>query len=292
MTFIRFYFKPENPVDYGKLEIKVEGNDFSEILTENDRTVIEDNWDRLRKERGDKVFSRPGGLGTLYEVKDGVFTFRPTEFKVYIAVTNSYEGRLLSPSVYDNMRISAVGATLRLLDGSVFVHRRSPNVTHAKNMIDSSVAGLAPVDQLGITIDFKKALLEKLKRELKITEAEVKRLDFRGVHSSYDPDFSAMFDFSMDVALERGHIEERVDRSYFGEHFFVPSDKLPDFVVEHFANKRDMIGDGCANILASLDDAVFRETVGLIRKGMDNGVIQFGRLENGLFVPESPGLSL
>ena len=286
MTFIRFFYKPEKPVDYIKLEARVGGNDFSEVFTDRDKYVVEKNWEKLRVERGDKVFSKPGGLGSLLDTKDNVFTYKPTEFKAYIATTQTYQDRLLSPQVYDRMRVSAVGAVLKLADGNVFIHKRSSNVTHAGNMIDSSVAGLAHYDHEIGSINFRKSLFEKLRRELKIKDDEIKSIAFTGVHSSYDPDFSGMVDFAVETNLHARDIEERIDKSYFGEHFFVPNDKLANFVFEHYAIEKDMIGDGCATILASLDHNVFLGIVEKIRRQLDNGIIQFGRLENGLFVPE------
>ena len=186
------------------------------------------------------------------------------------------------------MRIGAVGAALKLVDGNVFVHKRSPNVTHAKNMIDSSVAGLAHYDQSIEKLNFQKSLLEKLHRELKINDSEVKSVTFTGVHSSYDPDFSGMVDFALESNLEKGHIEERIDRSYFSEHYFVPSHNLSDFIIDHFAIREDMIGDGCATLLASLDHTTFIQTVDKIREYHRAGdIIDFGRLENGFFIPEA-----
>jgi len=284
MPNIRFFYKPEKPLEYNELLVKVSGNDFSDMLTFGDRAVIENNWKKLREEKGDKVFSRPGGLGSLVDTKNNIFTYRPTEFKVYVAVTLTYQDKLLNNLVYDNMRVSAVGAVLKLADEKVFVHRRSINVTHAKSMVDSSVAGLVHFDYSIGNLNFQKSLFEKLHRELKIKDEEVKNVAFTGVHSSYDPDFSGMADFAVETVLESGDIEERIDKNYFGEHYFIPVNKLADFVFNYYAVKRDMIGDGCAAILASLDHNLFFEAVRKINEHLDGKVIQFGRLDNGLYI--------
>ncbi len=283
MSRIQFFYKPEKPVDYKDLRFQVAGSDFSDILTEEDRRIRNDIWGELVKEKKEKIFSRPGGLGCLVDTRDSVLTFRPTDFMTYVATSRSHARRSLSKQVYDNMRVSAVGGTLKLADSLVFIHRRSSNVTHAADKLDSSIAGLAHINEDG-KIDFRKALFEKLQRELKIKEGEIKNLAVTGVHSSYDPDFSGMVDFAVETNLHARDIEERIDKSYFGEHFFVPNDKLANFVFEHYAIEKDMIGDGCATILASLDHNVFLGIVEKIRRQLDNGIIQFGRLENGLYI--------
>lgn len=283
MKKIQFFYKPENPVDYNTLKVEVKGNDLSDILNEEDRDIRNDIWGKLVKERGSKVFSRPGGLGCLTDISNNNLIFRPTDFMTYVATSTSYGTETeLSQKVYDNMKISAVGGTLKLADDLVFIHRRSMNVTHARGMLDSSVAGLAHIDSNG-KIDFQKALLEKLQRELKLKDEEIKKIQLTGLHNSYSPDFSGMVDFVIESSLEKGHLEERIDKDYFSEYNVILQELVPWFVVYHYAVKEDMIGDGAANLLASCDHKTFLSIVGLLKQYGHK--IEFGKLENSLFVP-------
>lgn len=282
MNRIRFYFKPDKPVDCQNIETKVLKKEFLEIFGKKDYEEIERIWEKLKKERGNAIFSRPNRLGSLYDTQNGIFSYKPTDFKTYLAATNSYADKLLSQAVYNNMRISSVGGVVRLADGNIFVHRRSKKVTHVKDYIDSSVAGLAAIDSIG-NINFKAAILEKLERELKIVQSEIKSLRVSAVHESHNSDFSGMCDFVIDTELEAKEVNERVDKEYFGEYFIVPSVKLPEFIIDHFLIQQDMSGDGCATLLASLEHKIFLETVNRLRKAGKR--IEFGQLENGIFVP-------
>lgn len=278
---IEFFYKSKTPVDVSSLIINIYDKDFSEIIKATDNPIIEEVWQRLRQERGDKIFSKPRSLGTLYDARGNVLTFRPTEFKVYITTTLSYEQRSLSQQIYDSMRVGAVGVCVRTVDGFTFVHRRSAHVTHARNLIDSSVAGFVPINQSG-KLDFSNAVYEKLKRELKINPEEVKSLRLTAVHHAYEPDFSGMCDFIVETNLEKGNLERRIDLTAFAEHFFVPQQDLLRFIIDHYVAKQDMVPDGCATLLSSLDHQTSLELIEQLKKLGKS--IKFGNLENNVFV--------
>ncbi len=255
---IQVYFKPVVPIPISEVRIGLYDNDFANLLTAEDDAVIEKVWSEVVREKGGKVFSKPKGLGTLYDTQDGVFTFRPTEFKVYLATTLTCDQRSLNPAVYNQMKVGAVGAVVRLGDGTVFVHQRSANATHGKNVLDSSVAGVGFTDETGKP-NFQKSLYEKLAREMKIMPEEVSRVAVTGFHHASAPDFSGMLTCVVETPLESGHIEERIKDSSFEEHHFVPEDNLADFIFRHYGEGNDMIPDGCATLMASLDARIYEQ---------------------------------
>lgn len=283
MYRIQFYFKPDTPVSYDTLKTRVSEEDFSRFFSRTDKTEIDSIWNDLKKQKVDKVFSQPRGLGCLCDTQDNIFTFGYTDFKTYIATTRSSGARTLSQGVYDNMRASAVGGLVRLSDGNVFIHRRSKNATHVAGIIDSSIGGLCQIKNAHL--DFKATLTEKLKRELNVNEDEIESLYLTAVHSSSQPDFSGMVDFIITLPYNREQLEKKFDSSQFEETFFIPYKDLPDFIVSNFTSSSpQMVGDGCATLLSGLENEVFKDTVGKIQSR--ERLIQFGSLNQGEFIPD------
>ncbi len=280
---IQFLYKPRKPVPFSTLSISMGAKVFDDVLTPGDRTAIDTIWKNLQSERGARVYSKPGGLGTLHSCRGNILVYLPTEFKAYLATTVTSDARTLSGELYEQMRISAVGAAVRLVDSSVFVHRRSSYVTHVPNMIDSSVGGFAHVNERGVP-DFERALSEKLSRELHISPDEIRRVTLTSVHSSREPDFSGMCDFVVETSVTRADLERRIDRAYFAEHFIVEPNEIPSFILEHYVRKRDMVPEGCATLLSSLEYPLFLETVDLLRH--HDARISFGNIINGSFFPD------
>lgn len=284
MYNIQVFHKPSEPVDTSSLEVRLVEGDFSLDISNEDMFAIEEIWRRVKAEKGDKVFSKPGGLGTLVDTKQGVFTFRPTEFKHYLGVSLSFDEKLLDLSIYERMRISAVGAAVRFVDDNVFVHRRSYDATHCGGYLDSSVAGFVPLNNYG-KFDFRKTVLDKLQRELGITEGNVRSMGLTAVHSSYAPDFSCMFDFVVDTNLESGAVSPE-KLAIYPEFCFVPHSKLADFIIENYTRDRNLTSDGAFVLLASLDNDTFLGSVRELRKR--NKPIDFGYLDNGRFAGQYP----
>lgn len=283
MQAIRYFYKPIEPVDPLTVQGEIEGEDFSWTLHDHEKVEIENIWNCLKEEKGDSLFSRPRSLGSLHETTAQLLTYKPTDFKTYLGVVRSYSSQSLRSRTYEDMRVSSVGATVRFIDGSVFVHRRSRHVTHAKNMIDSSVAGFCPVTCEGI-FEFIPALQEKLKRELKVRLEDIVNILLSAVHNSTSPDFSGMCSYVVDTSLDKDSIIDKIDKSYMDEWYVIPPQQLPDFIVEHYAVLGDMCGDGCAVLLSSLQHATFNETIDrLTKKGK---IIEFGQLKKGSFLRE------
>ena len=272
MVDIQFY----NCRNIGTIK-KLKSN-FAQILTEKDRIIVNDIWKGVKLERGDKAFSSPCGLGSLYDTSGG-FTFQTTDFMTYLGVSISYHEQSLSSQAY-TMKVSSVGAVVRLRNGYIFIHKRGKDVSHQKDVLDSSVGGLAHIE--GETINFQKSLSEKLARELKLSPDEIKHIEFRGAHSSLRYDFSGMFDFLVDTNLDVDDLESRIDKTYFGEYHLIPRNQLLDFIVKHYAELRDMSGDGFATLASSLDTEEFKIAVEKVRKL--GRVVKFGELKNGVFV--------
>lgn len=270
------------------------------MCNREDRLFVETFWKGTIKKENPCAWSESHDLATLVEISGDPFrSLVPgiqvctTEFKDYVAIMRSsgMQPRPMSRALYDAMRVVAVGAALRTSDGKVLVHRRSAEATHAPNRIDCSCAGLChltPERQIDIVTD----LAEKLQRELGMDFSELSAIGLTGIHSSAEPDFSGMFDFCLQTFLESKQVEERIKTlekerveagtsPTFSEYFFVSEADLPRFVLKHYCETGDMVGDGAAALLGLTDNTTFFETVKQIQKcGRE---WRFGNLTNSDF---------
>ncbi len=280
MNQVEVYFKSGMPIDIKEMMVGVGDKDFSRFFSGTDNEAIEQVWSNLLSERGGNVFSKPAGLGNLYNAEFTHLDYTTTDFRTYIGVSLTAEKRTLSPELYDEMRVSAVGGAVRLTDGQFFVHRRPANATHVPNMLDSSVAGFCYTNGTG-GLQVEKCLLEKLSRELHIQPNEIESMGLTDVHSSREPDFSGMMSFAIRARLDSREVKERIDGKYSGEFHFIPEEQLVDFVVDHFAVQKDMLGDGAAALLSYFPRPVFTDAVRRINKKEIS--IRFGDLQDGVF---------
>ncbi|GEM_PF-3340696 len=278
---IRFFFKPQKPVPYGRVKVEVAGQDFSELLTEKDRKIVRRQWKGLKSRKGERAYSQAGAIGSLYEASGNKFAFRPTEFKVSSAAYQTRPRRTMSAKVYDQMRVSAVACMAVLGDGRFVVQKRSGKVSLGEGLLDSSAAGYAKIKK-GATIDFEAAAFEKLGRELGVRGKMIRGISLAGVHSS-GADCSGTFDFIVKTGLTQRQILAAADPHYVGGLEFVRPEDLPGFIFSHFVEKKDIVPEGCAAMLACLPHARFlQECASLSRAGKK---ILFGSLRKGEFVP-------
>ncbi len=283
MRKLQIFYHPERPVDGSALEAVIGGEDFSENFDEHDRGLIDSLWEDWRDAKGDLIFSSPGNLGTLFDIRGNCFIYQPTEFKVYLAAASSYLRKSLSQFIYDSLRTSVVGATVFTADNKLFIQRRPTTATHAPGFLDSSVAGFCHPIQDG-KLPLLDALLEKISRELHIYEKEIEDIALTGAHSSPYPDFSGSFAFKVSTSLESGALKERINHHYIASHYFISPQELPEFILRHYALFKDMIGEGCAVLLSSLEYPAFQNTVERINAYERK--IAFGTLKKGTFIEQ------
>lgn len=282
MRNLQIFLKTKKPLSPGFLEAKIHGGNFSEFLSEEDACFIEQQW-KLRKEQyGEAIFS--GKLGSLFDIQGNYFYFKTTEFRDYLAISSSYDEQNMSKHIYNMMRASVVGAAVYCSDGKVFVQRRPLTATHAPGYLDSSVAGFCHPDCKG-NLSLVDAVLEKLQRELHVNKDEIDTLDLAGAHSSPAPDFSGGFAFYVTTSLSSEALGKRANAEYVCENHAIRIEHLPDFITHHFAVRGDMIGEGCAVLLASLEYSSFHKTVSRINHLKKK--ISFGTLKQGMFVEYS-----
>ena len=147
---IEIYYHPEKPVPLTDLNMEVVDKDFSEKCTEQDREYIEDFWNTEIIPNNLQATSTPRGRANLIETSAELpaFRFEYVEYRQYLATSRTAKKnpRPLSQSIYDSMRVAAVGAALILPDDTVLVHRRPYNATHVAGVFDCSTAGVLPVD--------------------------------------------------------------------------------------------------------------------------------------------------
>ena len=281
---IEFYYRPEKPVPFSSLTAHLLEEDFSSLKTEHDVQLIENRWNGIveaAERNGKKVFSKPRGLAMLFDTQGTTLAYKTTEYKDYNSVSTTSNEKSLSPRLYETMRVAAVGATLELGDGSIFIHRRSYQATHVAGVIDSSCAGLCFVRDGKINPE--QDLLQKLEKELGLKREEVEIKGIVGIHSAYAPDFSGLIDVALKTPLMPGDLAVRTKDIDFPERLYVLKEDLPDFVYHHYIEDKDMVGDGAAILLSCLDEKKFRESIEKMqRAGKD---ISFGNLVQGTFSP-------
>ncbi len=296
MTDIEIYRKVDNPIDPSLLEIEISNQSFSQFLSDNDKAIIEREWVKVKK-KNPKAFYNENGNGSLHDTTNNTLTFFPTDFRVYVAGPRTSASGEMSQKFYSNMRIASIGAVVRGKDGKLCVHQRSPGETHVPNAWDSSVAGIARArkNSNGSSIDTKVDLYEKLDREIGIQPTEISRLGVSGVHHVGHPDYSGMVDFVVDTKIDSEEIIQRaleieskkIDSNNRRKWQILNQPELPDFVLSHYdINRGHACLDGGATLMMSMAQKDFDYTLRELRnKGM---TIEFGQLEDGLFVPDWP----
>ncbi len=286
---IQYFYKPWQPVSTTFVRGYVLHADLETLLTDADRTAVKLEWASLEKTHPG-IFSKPKGLGSLYEVLNDadslpVLLYRSTDFKTYISTSRLADrGTPLPGPIQNAMRISAVGCAVKLVDGSVLIHRRPSNATHVPDKYDAGVAGLAHV-QPDHTLNFVQAVHAKFARELNIDPSYLDSLRLISVHSGSAPDFSGMVDFEVHLPLTFGQIKERANPAYLQDMVTVPKKHLPDYLIRNFVASDDLIADGCAVLLSSLSHQTFLKTVE--RLNSLGRRVSFGTLNKGVFEGDS-----
>ncbi|MEK6812732.1 MAG: hypothetical protein AABX86_01300, partial [Nanoarchaeota archaeon] len=140
-------------------------------MTDEDKKIIDLEWEKIVREKKSAVYSIPRGLGTLYDTQNNVFTYDLTDFKTNAAAINTFSQRRLSPEVYKNLRTSVFGCSLHFKDGLILAQRRGPEVWTLEGKLDSSVAGYVHIKEKKII--FSDAIFGRLKSELGILPEEI-----------------------------------------------------------------------------------------------------------------------
>jgi len=282
---IQFLYRPDIHVDSYFIEGVVTGTDVSDALSNEERSIINKEWEKVQREH-QECYTKPRDLGSLCDTKLlPVMFFQTTDFKTYVSASRTAElNGDLNLSVYEKMRVAAVGAAVRLNDGNVLVHRRPPTSPHVPNKYDSGVAGLAHVTENG-AFDFPRTVLEKLQRELRVERKAVEWMYLTAVHSSSAPDLTGTVDFILQLDMSFKQVQKRANPAYIQDMHSVPEEEIPNYVIQNFVENNYLIAEGAAVLLASLPYDQFREAVKKMNKKGKR--ISFGRLENGVFI-ESP----
>jgi len=278
MFDLRFYFVPEKPVDYGEVNVKLEG-DFYEDISDEDKKKIDKKWKEIKEELGSKVYSSPGSLGVLWGAKNKDFVYKGADFKLNAVVAKTYEKRIVSDFIYRKTLVPVVGCALKLKSGEFIIQKRSKEMWFVPNVLDSSVAGYVNPTSSGL--DFQEALYEKLERELGVNRAEVKDLRLTNVHSSRG-DHSAAFSFVASCDLTREDILKGLNEKYVSDVEFVHEKDVKEFIIERYGKKGDLIGEGAAVLLTTLKNSDFLEAVSVLKKLGKS--IEFGSVISGDFV--------
>ncbi len=244
------------------------------FLTDEDRRLVDAHWP-TRVARG----FRDNLMGSLWDTQNGL-TFIGTKFSFYDAIATYLERgeKPFSEQMYELTRTSNVGIALITADDKVLVQRRAAGLL-AGGKLDSSASGGCIVRDGGL--NFQRTLLEKVARELNLAEEDLSELAPTGVHRSLD--------YTTIQVTYRGRtrksfeeVQAQAAPKYVAGVIPVPQAELLGFVIDHYAQKQDLIGDACAVLLSSLEREAFREGVREINQR--GGKIQFGCLQDGAFI--------
>ena len=263
---IEIYYHPEKPVPLTDLNMEVVDKDFSEKCTEQDREYIEDFWNTEIIPNNLQATSTPRGRANLIETSAELpaFRFEYVEYRQYLATSRTAKKnpRPLSQSIYDSMRVAAVGAALILPDDTVLVHRRPYNATHVAGVFDCSTAGVLPVDAQGVYIEM--GLHEKIRRELGLNPDDLTIEEVTGVHSAGSPDFSGLITTVLRTPLNKEDIEKRMRSGVFPEVRYIPRKELADFVIDRYTAD-DMNHDGAMTLLSSLEIGEWYDAIEILQ---------------------------
>jgi hypothetical protein len=247
---------------------------FEELLSISDQQEIDKIWEERKRNQWDN------SLGNLWDTSQGQIVYTETNFRYYdtLGFTNNWENKPFNFQLYEYSRASSVGVVLETGDEIVIIQRRKAGLL-AGGKLDPSVAGICVIKEG--KLDLQRTALERILQELSLSPEEIYGLIPTGLHSSSDY-CSSMFTFKVKTDLEFGAIKERTSGSrMITEPIPVSKDKLPQFIVKHFLKEGDLIGDGCAAFLASLEPEATEEVISSINKYQQ--IIKNGALVSGKF---------
>jgi hypothetical protein len=173
---------------------------------------------------------------------------------------------------------------VRTADGKYLVHRRPADSAHLPGLLDCSAAGLCPVQDDALTLDFRTALLEKLSRELALTEGDIADVRLTAVHTVASPSWSGLVSFRVDVSLTSAELVRRCNPRYLREVELIDEAALAGWVVNQLCETRQLLADGAVPLLASLPHPAFRQAVEEIQRAY--GTVTGGQVRGGTFEEE------
>jgi len=280
IEFFAWRDKQETQIDTSVVQSPV----LSDFYGDGDRERIERNW-KTQLENGFKFSNSVGSLySTRRENGKVAGIYLPTEYLVYNAVAFPHsESEVLSEDFRKRMRVSSVGGVVITADEKTLVQKRAEGMS-AAGLYDSAAAGFCPLNTEG-QLDFNAAVREKLKRELKVEEEHIGSLHRTGLWSSMGYDFSGMVGYVVSVNLTFEQIVAGMNQKYVGGMHGLEKKDVPGFIMDHYTGTRDLISDGCASLLCSLDRDSFD---GLVKEINERGRnIAKGTLLKGQFIPDS-----
>ena len=271
MVRIEFYQVDDDPRELVSKVKYDTSRSLADLFLQKEHAVMDQFW----SERGKDLWDNP--LGNLWDTQDSI-TYIDTRFRFYDALgsTNSLQDKPFREELYEKSRAASVGIAVTTRDGYVVVQRRSLGSLLAPDKLDSSAAGMVVAKEE--ELDFNGIAIAKTCKELAVHESQVS-LVATGIHSSSDH-CSSMITYKGTVNVPFSELG--AGEKWVGELIAVKEDELSDYIVEHFANTQELIGDGAATLLRSLDDEKFVKAIMALReKGCD---LVAGTLVDGSFV--------
>ena len=272
MGDIKFYcFEANNLSDVIASPIRLEG-DYGDFLNNKDQEIFRQIWQERKNGQWD------GRLGNFWDTQ-GALSFIGINFRHYdvISATISLPQRPLSENLYDLSRASSVGVALYTSDKKLVVQRRGDNIL-AAGLLDCSAAGMCNLKEGDL--EFEEFLRVRMETELGLKRSDLIEVSPTNVHDAYGYGGN-MVSYKARTHLSFPELKERIDPLLVNELVPINESELLDFIVESFSTG-ELIGDGWATFLSSLEEPAYKRTVQALR--VRGCKISFGELVDGQFV--------
>ena len=248
------------------------------LLSQEELGLIEEVWNAPQGPAASGWKS--GLLGWLLDTTNGQLSYGQTEYANYFA--SAKDKNFFSPKVR-NTFTAGVGCAVLSADGYFLVQQRTEGLL-AGRRLDSSAAGMGVVREG--KLDFYFEIKEKLKRELNLSEEEVKNtLVPTGIHGAADY-LSSQATWKCEVALSLEELMAKANPKFIGRVHPVGKDDLPDFLIRHYVlpgnePEKSLIGDAVGVFLRALDVDAREYAIG--KMNSDGADICFGVFREGKF---------
>jgi len=218
----------------------------------------------------------------LWEASKEKLIYIGMPFMVYNTVSYFQEREICDIFTKKTMKIVhalALGCCIESSDGIILVQERGKGLL-AEGKLDASSTGVANIR--GKEINLEKIMLRKIKEELNLRKEDLEPLIFTGNHEPCDYP-SSMCTFKTKTNKEFRKINGERNKNRVPKLYGIPKNELPGFLIDHYVGEAEpqIIGDGIATLMRSLEPEQFKEVIKELRKKGVN--IKFGIVKNRKF---------
>ena len=277
---IRFYNKSEKAKD---IELSHDPlTNFLDSANDAEIELIDKNWASREQEiwGGGKKYTN-GEMLNVYSIEEQeskllVHTNR-SRYAVHDALGRTPHN-LFSEEFIEKSRILCTSITITTADGMIISQKRGEGIL-AAGCYDSSAAGICYLR--GEDIVKPQQIMQGRLSEISLSLEDLESYHTSGLHRGMDY-LTPQQTFVGKTILTFAEIKSRIDNNKVAGLVPVPQDNLVDFIVDHGVKKGNLIADGAASMLQSLQYNKFLEAVREIKSA--GGIINFGTISKGKFI--------